>query len=557
MKRLLPLLLLLSLALAQPVFIRAPAIASDGTGVLTQLEVEVREGRGRILVTTEPLIGVDTQNSEKLAVQIAQNLTGADLSDKDIIFTFFADVSLVDGPSAGAAMTIATIAALQDLDLNDDVVITGTIEPDGSIGTVGGVLKKAKAASDEGIALFIIPSGQRVVTEYVKRVSNPSPGIYIETEEPVTIDIPVLAERWGLQVIEAKTISDALPYMIGNSTIRSARLDPYPLPSVQGSPALQQMAQFEIQRANTAGIDTTQADGMSRQGYHYTAANQAFQQMLERPSTANLEDVRFTVKSQLEQVRAKLGDTNRSSYYSDDIEWLAAAQQRYVQAHGNADSQNLVDLYAAQEWLALAEFALSRTTGIGDRVDASQVQLKLATLINEASEKSMVSQAMGDSRPSQFLELAVKASESGYALGAMNLAADSIAIGESSTISPLLELDEYLDQTITGGWANAYRDHALYLRWQSAQGEAGLATEALYYAIRANRYSSLYTFVPAPAPQHSDETTGPQPLQDEFLLALLGAYLLSLYAVYEARKKRDRRAVKEKIEDLRGRIEAL
>ena len=66
------------------------------------------------------------------------------------------------GPSAGAALTIATIAALKHDSIRSDVVITGTINADGTIGQIGGVLEKAQAAKDIGAKLFLVPVGQGV-----------------------------------------------------------------------------------------------------------------------------------------------------------------------------------------------------------------------------------------------------------------------------------------------------------------------------------------------------------------------------------------------------------
>jgi predicted S18 family serine protease len=68
---------------------------------------------------------------------------------------------LIGGPSAGAATTVATIAALQSTQVKHDVAITGTIEEDGYVGQVSSVFDKAIAADKNGMALLLVPRGQK------------------------------------------------------------------------------------------------------------------------------------------------------------------------------------------------------------------------------------------------------------------------------------------------------------------------------------------------------------------------------------------------------------
>src|SRR3989304_5318984 len=56
-------------------------------------------------------------------------------------FTF--DVGgYIDGPSAGALMTVAVFSSLLGDEIKKDVAMTGTINPDGTIGPVGGIPQK-------------------------------------------------------------------------------------------------------------------------------------------------------------------------------------------------------------------------------------------------------------------------------------------------------------------------------------------------------------------------------------------------------------------------------
>jgi len=204
----------------KPVYGRAvilmPAIDNNGNGVVTSLKVESAEGEGRTLVNINQLIfWTDTQQSIQTAKDVAQNYTGYDLSNADIIYTINASATVLEGPSAGAALTIATVAALRNATPDPHVMITGTIEPDGTIGQVGGVLEKAQAAKAAGATLFLVPDGQAIDSHYnqQRNCRKIGPMTYCTTDYlPVTVDI---AAQAGVQVKEVSNISEALKYFLG------------------------------------------------------------------------------------------------------------------------------------------------------------------------------------------------------------------------------------------------------------------------------------------------------------------------------------------------------
>jgi len=142
--------------------------SSDGSGALLDLNVEVRQGTGEIYVNTAPLVEADFQYAQWIAVKVASNYLNIPVDDDgvgvkgmDVIFSVTSDepIQLVGGPSAGAAMTVLTIAVLEDRQVRSDVVITGEIREDGSIGAVGGLVAKVGAAEASGKDLFLVPLG--------------------------------------------------------------------------------------------------------------------------------------------------------------------------------------------------------------------------------------------------------------------------------------------------------------------------------------------------------------------------------------------------------------
>ncbi|VVB66075.1 Archaeal Lon protease [Candidatus Gugararchaeum adminiculabundum] len=170
----------------------APAVGStnDGAevGVLLIIEAETRAGTGTIFVSTEPLVGFNTQASEKKAVAAAAEIAGANKNDCDYFFKIIdpSGTYQVDGPSAGAALTVLTLSNLEGKTIRRDFSITGTIEDNGIVGEIGGVVPKARAAAARGVKVFAVPS--QPVYEKMRLIS--------------------VAEEQNMSIIEVSKISD-------------------------------------------------------------------------------------------------------------------------------------------------------------------------------------------------------------------------------------------------------------------------------------------------------------------------------------------------------------
>ena len=66
-----------------------------------------------------------------------------------------------DGPSAGGVMTVGFAALLKGEQIRRGIALTGTISKGGTIGPVGGIPDKIRAAAREGYRTILIPQGQR------------------------------------------------------------------------------------------------------------------------------------------------------------------------------------------------------------------------------------------------------------------------------------------------------------------------------------------------------------------------------------------------------------
>ena len=70
------------------------------------------------------------------------------------------DVADVGGPSAGLMLTLGILDLVGDTDLTEGAVVagSGTIDPDGTVGPIGGIQLKMVAAQEIGAELFLVPA---------------------------------------------------------------------------------------------------------------------------------------------------------------------------------------------------------------------------------------------------------------------------------------------------------------------------------------------------------------------------------------------------------------
>jgi uncharacterized protein len=180
--------------------------AAGDTGGVAQQRISVEpsdDGELSIDISEDEVSGVGamTQAASWNAVSVATLLTGAPL---DVAYRFAFD-GMIDGPSAGALTTVGLLSLYYGDEISSDVTMTGTINPMGTVGTVGGIPEKIQGVIDAGeISTVLIPAGQR---------NSPNANGDL-------VDVVQLGAGGDVEVIEVADLYDAYPLLTGNDLPR-------------------------------------------------------------------------------------------------------------------------------------------------------------------------------------------------------------------------------------------------------------------------------------------------------------------------------------------------
>ncbi len=445
---------------------RVPAVVTDGGGVLILITVDVRNGTGNIYTSTNPLIGIDTQQSERKAVENAMAVLGKNESDYDVFLTMdVGETRQVDGPSAGAAMTLLTISALEGRPLRGDFTVTGTIEDGGKVGAVGGIYQKVEAASAGGIKLVLLPResdtfdkitlvslmGRLNVTVFevdnitqVRDIAFAAEGTYpqplpVETPAPLHLQ-PYSYDCPGCGVGRFGEIASGVVESSANETEDAARSN-----SIAAATVLPLLRE-----------DVADSGEMLANGYFYTAANTAFLNRINAEVVKNGSPNRQDLALLISDVGSCINGIDRGRLTKENLGFRVGADLRATWARNKLaevkkqelavnDSEEVLVLYKdallAKSWCGISKELYSAAAEVGGS-GADEAALRNLALARVGEARGAMAGPQGEDSDLQFhfssAEMALNASEYGaavydadYVLGALR-AANYSAQGENA-----------------------------------------------------------------------------------------------------------------------------
>ncbi|NYZ77859.1 hypothetical protein H0N96_00450 [Candidatus Micrarchaeota archaeon] len=201
---------------------KLPAVDKQGRGALADLIVEASDasgGSGSVFIEIKdgsPLINPDTQTSLRNAIEAARG-AGAGVDGKNLYYSIRANSDVVGGGSAGAALAVATMAAVEGKRLRSDALVTGGIDASGSITRVGGIIEKARAVKQAGYSLFLVPVGEAKQQVPVESCREQRSGNSAFRECTTSFEEKDVGVESGIKIVEVASVSQAFELMISAS----------------------------------------------------------------------------------------------------------------------------------------------------------------------------------------------------------------------------------------------------------------------------------------------------------------------------------------------------
>jgi len=126
------------------------------------------------------------------AASVIRKVAGIDVAGYDVHVNVIGG-GLIDGPSAGLAVVLAMLSAIQKRFLRQDVAVTGEVSIQGKVKQVGGIPEKIYGARQAGMRKLIIPEENRN-------------------------DVP--SDIRGIEIVRAATVDDVFPHVFVRSRAR-------------------------------------------------------------------------------------------------------------------------------------------------------------------------------------------------------------------------------------------------------------------------------------------------------------------------------------------------
>jgi|Deesub1362A_J573_1020465.scaffolds.fasta_scaffold00560_6 uncharacterized protein len=456
------------------VTVKAVAVTTgeQPAGVIINITAIITPGNGKIFVSTSPFTQIDMQGSAQLAALTACDVLGMDFLSYNFFYTIESGAPIVGGPSAGAVMTIATMAALKNLKINENVFMTGMIYPDGSIGPVGGIPQKLEAASKNQAEVFLIPEGQRNVVVHEEVVERKGPFVF-KSIRAKTVDLIEMGNELGVDVVEVSNVENAFVYYTGYSLAKpevAINISIYSdiLKNLADKMKKDAMDLLKVaeQYADSEELDNVMNTiNMAKENYerenYYTSTSQYFSAKIEMRyivyrhtlTADNIDDEFRTVEEEINYCLDCI--RNYENMGVNSFQLIGAAEERIKKSEEYLEraktSRNfdtaIQNLAFARERIESAKAWLSLLKTIKEDIplDKEQIKRRAQFYLSQAESLIIYASTIGGSSTliglaRESSELANKQIDDGFYAGAVTSAIDSIV--KTSISIELIGLDE-------------------------------------------------------------------------------------------------------------------
>jgi Lon-like ATP-dependent protease len=139
--------------------LNAESSMAEYSGLVMPIVAEVTPAQtkngGKIIATGK--LGEIAKESVQNVAALIKKYTGEDISNHDIHVQFIGTYEGVEGDSASVSVATAVISALENVEVDQSVAMTGSLSVRGQVLPVGGITAKIEAAAEMGLKTVLIP----------------------------------------------------------------------------------------------------------------------------------------------------------------------------------------------------------------------------------------------------------------------------------------------------------------------------------------------------------------------------------------------------------------
>ncbi len=132
---------------------------SEYSGIVLPIAAEVTpahsKDEGKVIATGK--LGEIAKEAVKNVSALIKKYTGEDISEYDVHIQFIGTQEGVEGDSASISVATAVISALENIPIDQNIAMTGSLSVRGQVLPVGGITSKIEAAAEVGMEKVLIP----------------------------------------------------------------------------------------------------------------------------------------------------------------------------------------------------------------------------------------------------------------------------------------------------------------------------------------------------------------------------------------------------------------
>jgi len=488
-----------------------PAVISPTESKLVSISLRFEPGEGKIYFLSSTLIGLLAQQSTKQALEVAFLSEKQNIKECNIYVDFLdtENARLVDGPSASLAIATAAKAALKNKTIPTNVIITGQIYPDGSVGPVGGIVDKVKVAESKnkhGTIILITPKLD-FYDKLILSAYNPKIKIYPIANLSEAYLIAVLnqtktefrdekenLETEGIENIESRRPTNKEELFLDVTRNINRKLEQI----VKDAESLNKENEQLNEYIKSFKQKIEQNKNLIQKGYYYTAANNAFLDLMNANLMIDIQKNRIDLEAKMNKIESCLESLPNVEENENNFELVAGAWARYALSKeklyyfknltiSSSEEKYLIlrELYSAENWCEAANQMLQSAKKIkGKKMNITSLKNLAKNELNKLKDiidKNSVYQTQEIKNYYSYATLLYEEEKySGslfhiaYAYSIIDTTYLNLNLNNSEIEKNVLEL---LKSKYSGMWANLYQSQAIYLyKTKKAQNHQDFVT---------------------------------------------------------------------------------